>query len=150
MSKRIGPNKQPRGTPWVILRWGDIRFEMQTNYSLLVIWDSNHWRALPLIMMEDRLWWRILWSRISKGDDIASRVRIVPWVLLSLNSKFNEIRVSDVSVNFVVSRRFERYSVFYWKSYSQLIVWLRLMRGFLSELICWRWDGNWQQRGNWN
>ena len=49
--------------------------------------------------------------------------------------KFDVIRVSAVLVDFLVSRHFERYLVFYWRSYRQLIVWLRLFRRFLSEWI---------------
>ena len=55
---------------------------------------------MPLIPIED-LCRRILWSRLSKAEDIL-------WVLLSLKSKFDVIRVSAVSVDVCV-RRFERY-----------------------------------------
>ena len=37
---------------------------------------------------------------VKSVEDISSRVRIVPWVLLSLDSQFDEIRVSAVSVDF--------------------------------------------------
>ena len=52
---------------------------------------------MPLIPIEDSLCRRILWLSV---EDVSSRVRIVLWVLLSLDSKFDEIRVSAVSVDF--------------------------------------------------
>ena len=47
---------------------------------------------------------RILWSKdimvVSKAKDISSRVKIVLWVLLSMDSKFDVIKLSVVSMVF--------------------------------------------------
>ena len=83
----------------MILRGDDVCFEMLRDGSRLVIFDLNLCKATSLITIEDIediLYRRILWSRVS---NLLSRVKIVLWVLLSLDCNFDMIRVSAVSVD---------------------------------------------------
>ena len=83
----------------ILWRGDDVCFEMQRDGSRLVIFDLNLCRATSLITIEDIediLYRRILWSRVS---NLLSRVKIVLWVLPSLDCKFDMISVSAVSVD---------------------------------------------------
>ena len=54
---------------------------------------------MPLIPVDDSICRIILWSRVSKAEYKSITMSIVSWVLLSLDSKFDDIMVSAVSVD---------------------------------------------------